>query len=347
VPERASSRRERALLDLLGNSRVDHSGSPHPARRSVVDCVAAVEIRLLAKTICPESKEVEMKSNVNKARVHALFAIGTCLFSGCGGPSDESRSGVNNAGGASDDVIHGNLLHSLELTPAHRIDFYEFADGQTALRETYKTEGARAVLQPLSGKGLKTLAELYQHFAAPGTSVPSAIGEADVRAANLQRSNYAPVRPVGRRVGRGATGDNVGRSSPADGLGQDRQAVLECSADLFGDNWGEQWFRNNYCEPPIGTDNYCFTNDWVEVEEFTSCGLDYFQFEGDFDNGGSVRMAHESCSFFSCSFVEDWNGFVSPRDAFHWYYNYPGTWRVTGKSNCGHLDRSFTMLPSC
>jgi hypothetical protein len=289
-----------------------------------------------------------MKSNVHKARVSALFAIGSCVFSGCGGPSDESRSGVNNAGRADDDGINGNLLYSLELTPVHRIDFYEFADGQTALRETYKAGDARTVLQPLSGKGLKTLTELYQHFAAPGASVPSAIREADVRAANSQRFNYAPVTPVGRWVGRGASGDNVVRSSPVtDGLGQDRQGLSACSGDFFGDNWGAQWFRDNYCNP-IGMENACITNHQEEVAYFTSCGLDYYQFEGDFDNIGSVRMEHESCNFWgTCSFITDWNGFVSPRDDFHWYYNYPGTWRVTGRSSCGHLDMSFSWLSSC
>jgi hypothetical protein len=289
-----------------------------------------------------------MNSNVHEARVSVLFAIGSCLFSGCGGPSDESRSGVNNAGRANDDGIYGNLLYSLELTPDHRIDFYEFADGQTALRETYKGEGARTVLQPLSGKGLKTLTELYQHFAAPGTSVPSAIREADVRAANLQRFNYAPVTPVGRWAGRGASGDNVVRSSPVtDGLGQDRQGLAACSGDLFGDNWGAQWFRDTYCNPITG-ENACFTNEINESELFSSCGLEYFQFEGDFDNAGYVQMEHESCDFWqNCNFIVDYHGYVYARDTFHWYYNYPGTWRVSGVCACGHLDRSFTWASGC
>jgi hypothetical protein len=284
-----------------------------------------------------------MKSNVHEIRVLALIAIGSLLFAACGSAPDDSGSGVKNAERPNADGVYGNLVYSLELKPAHRIDFYEFADGQTALREAFPPGGGPAALPPLSREGVTTFGEAYQRLATPKTSVPSVLREADVRAADLRRFNYAPVAP---------SGDNVVRTSPltdadvADRdqrLGEDRQALsITCSGDFFGDNWGAQWFRDNYCVPTSGLQNACFTNQWGHVAQLSTMGLVYQQFEGDFDNHGWVRMEHESCNFWgTCSWVRDFDGTVIPRDVFLWYYQTAGTRKITASSQCGHMGRSF------
>jgi hypothetical protein len=255
-----------------------------------------------------------------------LSSLGAVAFSllGCGGAPDNSA----NTGAAPADTItgtiNGKLLYSIESKPGQRLDFYDFGDGQTAVHETHRMETDAPVVDAIRAKRPKTLAEIYR-LASPGTPVPAILVDADSHAADYSRANPAPA-------------SEEATPAPASSVASSPQALTACSGDFYGDNWGAQWFRSNYCDYQPGSDQFwCRTNRWtVDTGDQEHTNFYYYQFEGDFNNQGWTTGTHKHCSFFSCTWIRDWDYWFAPRHVHTWYYGGYGMRRAEGSSQCGH-----------
>src|SRR5713101_7334552 len=140
------------------------------------------------------------------------------------------------------------LVHSFDAGNGHTVEFYDFGEGQVAVKEQYLI-GDKPLLDNTTALEAATLADMYRHVRAGG-SVPEAIVAADLHAADTlskpQVIHTLPPRPAAQ----------------AD-LGKVEQAATSCSADLFGDNWGAQWFIDNY-----GSEwNYNCSDAFVQVNQ--------------------------------------------------------------------------------
>ena len=249
-------------------------------------------------------------------------------LSGCG-LEDEGAAGMDPQADPQPG-IHGKLLHSIDLGPGHVVRFYDFGEGGLAVREESpidieRSGGARVLgsLEPID-----TLADAFRRL-QPGLAVPATILEADRIGATRpaiepEAASRLPERPPVL-------------SMP--GAEPETLAAQECSGDFFGDNWGAQWFLDNFCFRWRNSGQVaCQTNQFSYDSGvfFQSKGVQYQQFEGDFTVAGSQQGWHKSCGLFTCNWVLDFWEPVPPRKVLGWRW-INKTIHILGGSPCNHL----------
>jgi hypothetical protein len=248
-------------------------------------------------------------------------------------PSDSKPSGISGSG--SNDSAHaginGTLLYAKQLGPDHTVDFYEFEEGTSAVHESLSVDNGEV---PFIDKAttFSSLAEAYAKLNPTALEVPAAIRQADLRT----QARVAPAANLSVD------------EAPTDGsaaLSHDllSGAASTCSADAFGDNWGADWFLNNFCI--TGNFRWCKTNQgWAESGQYAHSWSRWNQFEGDFNLTGHITATGYSCSWFwGCGLrttIIDYD--VLPRRLESWTFT--GTnnhYWFRGTSQCGHLHVAF------
>ncbi len=252
--------------------------------------------------------------------------------SGTDNPTTKS-SGSAVAPAPSDGVkgeINGRLLHAIQIEADHKVEFYEFGDGETAIRE-------------------------------PDQPVPEAIVQADGRRSAMlearaasgappEDSKTAPDMLTSDSAAREAAGAT--RSTPAiagaapSELATVSSAIGTCSADQNNDSWGANWFLNNYCVQGAFRD--CHTNwGWYDNQGTVRSSY-YRQMEGDYNVSGHTSGQYRKCVWsifygWECFYFTEWNYDVLPRHVEAWDHGFgdSGWVRRAGNSPCGHLQVAF------
>jgi len=246
---------------------------------------------------------------------------------------------------SSNDEVNGTLIDSVQLGNDYKVDFYDFGNGLLAARETFHRGTSAPLLDQVNAS--KELAELYR-IVKPGAAVPQSIAAADRNAAELRRQNAEQnkTRPPRPAPDQGPPGQSA---APLDGQSA-APLDLNCSGDVYGDNWGADWFLNNYCHPSSAPYKDCQTNwGWHDHNYHLSNYLHYYQFEGDFNEAGAVQVAKWSCIWmlsclcWQCHWHPLGNDPLPPQNGVHWYFTDSVTdyVRGSGQSPCGHLDYAF------
>ena len=254
------------------------------------------------------------------------------------------------------------LLHSVQLEGSHRFDFLRLKDGSLATRESMDIGDGQLLSQRMKSEPT-TMVDVFR-FLAPNQAVPSKLIDADRR--NEEARLAAAKRPPNPHfVPPPSDLEPTGGPWSGSDLASSQQSLLACSGDLLNDNWGAQWFLNNYCYAGPGYTgtlyfqqcqvNWGWADSWTEhqvLEPGWLSGFRYRQFEGDFSNSGYGDLFR-----WYCDALTGWNCYwaqlvanvvVKPRKLFEWYFwqsfdaNYynDGTnysrWKA--RSPCGHLD---------
>jgi hypothetical protein len=221
------------------------------------------------------------------------------------------------------------LVHSFDAGNGHTVEFYDFGEGQVAVKEQYLI-GDKPLLDNTAALEAATLADMYRRVRAGG-SVPEAIVAADLHAADTLSKPQVIHTLL------------PSPAAPAD-LGKVEQAATSCSADLFGDSWSAQWFIDNFGS----LWNYNCGGDFVNVNQVTNqpsthswAGGKYVWlwkgFEGDFNVAGSFYIYRNG--FGLPANIPIATGTIPPRNVVAWTIR--GGWNsqtnhVTSKSTCGH-----------
>jgi hypothetical protein len=267
-----------------------------------------------------------------KVRVsHAIFstiAVSTsCLLWSCGGAPE--NNGPENSGAIQQGAINGQLLHSIDLGDAHQVDFWEFADGQFAAHETLSMDSAsRGVLTKISGETVSlSLSEIYRMVKPEAQAVPDVIANADLRAIAYRETHPAPAITPPMKP----PSDDLTRNSgilPTEAISS--AGATGCSADAFGDNYGAQWFLDNFCNQ--GGFQWCLTNRTSgDTGQRQSSWFKWNVMAPDFALTVNMSGGHWTCSpsipiIGACGWVytEDFNHSVQPRQINSWVYSGSG-----------------------
>lgn len=261
-----------------------------------------------------------------KRSTHAVLLASLCLggFAGCL---------------AGDDVDAGKpapaqpaLLYRDDLGNDHALEYHVLGPAVLAVRETMSIDNGETSLLDKVGHA-ESLTAVFQRI-HPDVAVPQILVDAD-RDNVAQREQLAGM-PLPEMSALPA-------SRPT-------QSSLTCSADYFGDNWGANWFLDNFCN--TGNFRECHTNwGWFDDWQPTSWN-NYRQFEGDFSNNGHITGYYWTClwSLFTgtdCFWIPSMDHDLLPRHVENWTTTgSDGGWvRFSGTSQCGHLGVAFLWNP--
>lgn len=220
--------------------------------------------------------------------------------------------------------LSGTLLAEAEIQPGHRVRLWELGPGDIVVTGRVNVDQVPEVT-PLFAPGTEpgSAVDIYKTIMAKAgravaeADVPASIREASERAELLERELVArgapePVSSEPEVV------DHVPIQTRAD----------ECSEDLYEDDYGAQWFRDNYCNRLFN--NYATTNvaSWSgEFKWETSGWVGFAYMSADFEFGSRFSLTRYSSyssgfPFGSPSWgkVKIWdNEFLGARWAEYWY----------------------------
>lgn len=277
------------------------------------------------------------------------FALFVLVVSGCYGAPPEGGKGAS----ASAPAVEGaTLLADVSVSPTHKLYFYEGADAETLIAETYDIDRDRSVLQehPLLREDGR-VAELYIELAgeAADAAVFDQIQELDALA-------LSTLAETGRQ-----------EPAPADGASLVGPAAMMAGENVEKDFWSEDadWFRVNHCNGCVGSDGTrqnigepahwptCTTSP--EACAFFGAGtVSYerksrnfnftavnFAFEGNLEMLGFLTNPRENCTWAQIVFTDCGAGgarlfqhFVQPRQWFG----------MTGSNHSQSWSRRFTTF---
>jgi hypothetical protein len=274
--------------------------------------------------------------------------------------------GALTACGASDDApegpsfeskIHGTLVHRYDVSPEHTVEFYDLGD--TYLISEEFPIGETSLVVPLDSS--LSLRESFRML-RPDVAVPPALDEAELRIAavdkelraradndpTLANSVIDPLTGEARKVEDArALPPEHGEAEQARGDGLSTRA-LGCSADMFGDAWGAQWFKDNHCpEFFSGCGRDCGALNRFDVIRHyaNSNSLLWVQMEGDFNLAGEMHGTRTG--FPNPTPVPVWDKVVPPRMVVVHRRGSggSGTMHAYGSSPCGHAHVGLQLCP--
>jgi hypothetical protein len=253
-----------------------------------------------------------------KRSTHAVVLASLCLggFAGC-----LAREDVDVGSPA---TAQPTLVYRDDVGNDHALEYHVLSRGVLAVRETMSSDDGETSLLDKVGHA-ESLSAVFQRI-HPDVATPQILVDAD-RDNAAQREQLASMPPPDI--------SDLPANRPT-------QSSLTCSADFFGDNWGANWFLQNFCN--AGSFRECATNwGWFDNWHQTSWNS-YRQFEGDFSNNGHISGYAWSCSVFgACSWLPLVGYDVLPRHVETWSITgASGGWvRFAGTSQCGHLGVAF------
>jgi hypothetical protein len=283
--------------------------------------------------------------NRHKNYLLAIMAAAPMVLLGCGASPEESgTSESSNPATAtlqplniSKGTINGKLLYAIKPASGHVVEFYEFSQGNTAVRESLLVDSGAPLTEAIAHD--VTLGQAFQ-LINPGAQVPKVLQDADKRTADFRKS-LPPTDPNAPVTSQESTEDKVaaGAITPLS-----QAAGGTCSDDYYGDGWGGQWFLNNYCNE--GQLRACEQN--IDYKGWTVTNYSWFrwkQMEGDFNVAGHTTgiRAYKPCSWpWACgdAFATDWDYDVQPRHIEIWTWSNANDGHIRwaqGWSNCWHL----------
>lgn len=279
-------------------------------------------------------RNVASRVYLSVALIMPLFTLAGCALQDDDEGASAPGSSVEGASSRTELVggyIAAKRLHELDLGSDHRLEFYEFAAGEYAVRETMAVDDARGSV--ISPDNATSLVAIYRAAVREKTSaVPAALVEADRLAAERAKRLADAPRPTSEPpMASEPTFETVEKAS--------------CSADAFGDDWGAQWFLNMHCVGHAFRD--CHTNQAAtETNSLTRATIR--QMEGDFSSPGHMQgfrwVASGPCqeSWWDpvCTrkyaWQDAWNFAVQPRTVEALTFTDSVTKRALGSSPCGH-----------
>jgi hypothetical protein len=257
--------------------------------------------------------------------VAAMLGVSLGLGGGCepeggGGAPDPGKVPVSGDAVSSGTTMVGSrgskatVIYEKAIEPGHTVQFWDFGRGTHAVREVLSVDQKQKRVMG-DGQKITTLAALFAQL-NPGTEqVPQAIVDADRRmaaaAAETGRPSPPPSAPATSGVSRSAAQSTA------------LLADDDCSEDAFQDNWGEQWFKDQYCGG-LPLQNWCATN-WghASTGEHRRNDHRWYQMEGDFNVPGHSHATIIRCHFITgCDPREDFGDQdVTPRTILYWHWS--------------------------
>jgi hypothetical protein len=239
------------------------------------------------------------------------------------------------------------LVHSEEIGPGHKVEFYRLASGMTGYLETGSIDDKMILRE---AKDMDSLAKVFSRV-APTRAVPKAIIDADRTAQELELGMARQIAEVGPPPAPEAiaapspAASTAIMSEPDDITARQSSALtlLICSADVLGDNWGKDWWLNNFCKTTLAH-RECDANRGSLNANWRIKHWNYTVFEGDFNEKGHTTASTRWCTWnifygWDCYWIADFDFDVNPRKvAVAGYTSKDGAWvNANSKSPCGHL----------
>jgi hypothetical protein len=237
------------------------------------------------------------------------------------------------------------LVHTIDEGNGHTLEFYDAGDGAVAVKEEFfASDSARLDRVP---DGNYSLAELYRRV-RPSGEIPQGILSADVHAKSVlaRLEKLHAERPEFQMPTQSQVGERLRAPAGAGDVEVRNDAVVSCSADLFGDQWGKQWWIANFCQwwDGFGSCSSGFTTvSHVENVGTISASWgggkfwQYKQFEGDFNVAGKFKIYRTGFPYPTAQVFGE--GPVNPRKVVIWNISGGSSWQTnhaSGSSPCGH-----------
>jgi hypothetical protein len=270
-------------------------------------------------------------------------ALSACGAAGDAGGETPASEAAPAAQSSAVEGISGELLASVKVSDKHAVDFFDFGEGLLGAHEMMPI-GVDSVLDRFADD-----ASLEEIFASlqPGVAMPAALTKAQLRADayNLEHPSVGPV--VDRTLNEKAVDNEAQLAAPSsvsvraeaagqvgssEQVGSVKQAATSCSSDVYGDQWGAQWFLNNMCNE--GCFRHCHTNQLWRAVSTTKNWFRWKSMNGDFNVTARSR-GWRVCSI--CAADETiWSYNIQPRQSDNWKMT--GGHEKGGRidSQCGH-----------
>jgi hypothetical protein len=262
------------------------------------------------------------------------------LFTGCES-GKEPGAHVPNLTPANGEV-NGTRLATLSLTKTFTINFWELEPGEIAVNSDFSLDAPdNPKIQwgnLLAGK--QSIVDFYTELAG-SKSNPSelnALKEAEIRYQKREVEMQKMITPGKLQIME--SGDALGTATEA-------RIAANCSSDRFGDNWGEQWWKDTYCygsintimaETDAGDCQWNIIRRSMPVQEgnvFLECKKVYTAACAADFNVGARFVVSSRIPFVGHPGVflirTDVNKTFSPRGGFHWLNLSTGVRRSEGK----------------
>jgi hypothetical protein len=216
--------------------------------------------------------------------------------------------------------IYGSMLYAKDLGGDHRVEFYDFGDGNSAIRESGSMDGsAKAVLPSMQ---ISSLEDAYRKLNPQTANIPEAIQKADLAAAaKVWEPGASPKFTTTPEI-----------TSPA----LAKTASQSCSGDAYGDGWGGNWFNSNYCTE--GNFRWCHNNSGSAWSgEYSTSWSKWMQMEGDFNLAGHIHATVIRHHWYGDDFrttLMDHD--ILPRRWEAWTEGGSDKFSFTATSPCGH-----------
>jgi len=271
----------------------------------------------------------------------AFVALTTFQYS-CAATTDDSDERIKG--------INGTMLHRIHVGPSHRIEFFQFDTGITAVRETMSVDsGERPLVDSIKHSVPFSLGEVFRQL-SPREMVPHTLLRADAESEMITNDvksykDWPKPSLLTDSFGPNETSSSpASRSSTASTMSAASAAAQSCSSDYYGDNWGQDWFKQNYCN--TGQAKTCWFNvGWGYSTRSNFKWYSYRQMEGDFNIAGHASVSYWLCTgnFItgsSCGWTPIADEDVAPRTITIWTFgkDWSDGVHAAGTSPCGHLD---------
>jgi hypothetical protein len=268
---------------------------------------------------------------------------------GFGCATDTLEAVQDEAGGAASvGTVREALVYSLSLGRDHQLEFWEYPGHVLVTQET-SVVGGDEITSRLGLNGL-TFEKAYRTALPNAKQVPQVLIDADTRHADAERAILTANLPAIE-----ATPDADRPTELVDALPTAALAAgAACSPDVYGDNWGSEWFRTRYC--PLSSPGYCRLNFPDYAVSPTSDKFKWSVMAADFDIGADARASYQywdcaprpnvppgQCFQFSYTIA---NTGISPRQVKSWTVSggFERKASGTGRNPCKRIHAGVVLL---
>ena len=248
--------------------------------------------------------------------------------------------------------VYGTMLHRINAGPKHTIEFFQLDTGITAVRETLPIDSGEQPLVDSTHRSESpfSLAEVFR-LLSPRQTVPDALLRADAESEMITNDvrlfkGWPKFSPEPDSFGLKQISTSLtSHANTVSALSATASAATQsCSSDYYGDNWGADWFKQNYCN--TGQAKTCWFNiGWGNSTRSNFKWYSYRQMEGDFNIAGHATVSYWLCTgnFITgtyCGWAVYWDEDIAPRTIQIWTLgkDWSDGVRASGTSPCGHLD---------
>lgn len=212
-------------------------------------------------------------------------------------------------------TITATSLHSVQVTPGHEINFYEFEDNDIGVNEILNLDQHTPILKQIEQSPTSAV-ELFR-LIKPKAEIPQSLVRADEQSAKVMPEQPEPDEDA-------LPDASISKQSAESELLSSPVAAIACPNDGYWHSWecDAQWFTSSFCNS--GSNRFCPTNvqGWAWSRK-TGGQMNITGMAAGFDTVAQFVIQRQKCNFIgsNCSWKTVVDTTLQPRTYSHWYFS--------------------------